>query len=1777
MNHISEPEAWDEEPHLSASQCLSNQLRQGFSEDVRELSDQQAKTLEDQSYCVVPDLFQGLAGFQRPVLMEYVRGAATSLLSQAVQERAKRTDAAIVCGPWDSCDLSNQDGLRLFLDRVRLERPQHVWLNPRSEPYSPLTNIHQRTESQKDRLQASRREALKEYVACTCVMHACIQQGCHVSIMLPDRCQAWRLPLFAKIRDKYGLFSGTTRGCAVNLRHPKDHRLMQQGWKVLTTQRRLAEVLDLRCACSKEYKHGCCSGHVDRPGNHYTKEFAHRAARALVQELSHEATLKECQGDTCLVTYFGDGEFCTCGEISLPHVPQPCTSCLKGRGQVQATGATPAQARTRAGQVLCASEVTNSGIGWVQAGQVTPAQVEPQVDPRLRISELEVVDTSGDACVVGAVGQELFTQEETQTVERRAQSLLEARNFTHKACENLIASLPQHVRSQHRGAILDERARYLTFGLYAYGNHYGVTKCTLQFPRVCRYILRYLQHWSKDKITCTSFVINDNGTLKMHKDHHNKEGCPNFLIGVSSYQHGGLWIEGPPENSRQKTRAKVLPNGETRLGHILDTRHQMVSFNAKQWHATEAWQGNRVVVSAFVSRGWDVVNSELQGLLRDLDFPVPERTLVQHPELSPLPVEDKAEDEAFVIKTRGPWSGPLKQQGVKEHERIKKQLYLLHAATGHGSVRHMVDALKRRNADPLVLQLARDFKCSICQERARVQPRQVASLEPLPQKYHTVSADMGHWTHPKTGEPQNFMVVIDEGSRFRIARILTKGHKATPSGAECMHYLMEGWIQIFGKPRTLRLDPAGNFRGQDVVSFCDRHSIYLDNIPGEAHWQIGATEQAVQGIKQVMSKLASSDPDMSAEECLSLAVNTFNQRELVRGFSPVQHVLGQSPDATGRLIRDLSGLSEEPILNKSPEDFRREEMRRAEAEKALADWQAQQRVTKAMNSRTRPLHHYQPGDLVYFWRTQESNKNKRQSGMNQGRILGPARVLAMETRKGPEGELRASHSIWCVRGRQLIKCSPEQLRPASMREELVEALSPDQQTPWTYQRLVKEIGGNQYQDVSSEVPSETEWHRAQDPAQEAPPTRRRRITYKRPSPEAGDESMDDLFLDEASQEISASSRRPRGKQNASLLQGHCWWTEVKEKHWSSHQSSFWSDTQAAVEVEIPLPEQRKQMDKVSRDLQSYFVGALKRKAVEVSERKLSPQDREKFKAAKMIEVKNFLAAEAFEALPEGLRPSREQAVGMRWVLTWKTQDNGQLKAKARAVLLGYQDPGYEHRATTAPVMTRQTRQLLLQLAANERWHIMKGDVSGAFLQGRSYPDELYCVPCPEICAEMGLPPETITRLKKACYGLVDAPLEWYKTVATFFDSLGLERLWSDACAWVWRVNGRVRGMISGHVDDFIFAGSQHDKEWQALLTQIRERFKWGDWDADRFTQCGVHVETVPEGFAISQPKYLESIEEIHVNATRRKQRDADTTDREKTQLRGLLGALSWHSQQVAPHIAADVSMLLSEVSKSTVETIFKANALLHHAKVRSEHKMMIHRCADEMVFLAWVDAGSQNRADGSSTQGIVIGAASTGLLRGEVEPISFISWHSNKIDRACRSPGAAETQAAVNGEDALYYARYQWSEMLYGRIDTRDPDQAVAKVPGCLVTDSRNVYDKLTCEVVSIKGAEKRTNIEALALKESQNNTGLVIRWVHSEAQLANSLTKKGGKNEIEMFYRMRQRWRIVEDANMKSARKRREEGLDPLAQTEKQIPDNTLSSSVGVAGVGGHASETLE
>ena len=111
-----------------------------------------------------------------------------------------------------------------------------------------------------------------------------------------------------------------------------------------------------------------------------------------------------------------------------------------------------------------------------------------------------------------------------------------------------------------------------------------------------------------------------------------------------------------------------------------------------------------------------------------------------------------------------------------------------------------------------------------------------------------------------------------------------------------------------------------------------------------------------------------------------------------------------------------------------------------------------------------------------------------------------------------------------------------------------------------------------------------------------------------------------------------------------------------------------------------------------------------------------------------------------------------------------------------------------------------------------------------------------------------------------------------------------------------------------------------------------------------------------------------------------------------------------------------------------------------------------------------------------------------------------------------------------------------------------DVDSTVNHVPGCVVSDSRNVFDKLQTEELSIKGQERRVDLELLSLKSAQRNNNVRVRWVHSEAQLGNALTKSGAK-ELDMYYQMGGTWRIVNDPKMRSARKRRSEGMDAFEE----------------------------
>jgi hypothetical protein len=148
-----------------------------------------------------------------------------------------------------------------------------------------------------------------------------------------------------------------------------------------------------------------------------------------------------------------------------------------------------------------------------------------------------------------------------------------------------------------------------------------------------------------------------------------------------------------------------------------------------------------------------------------------------------------------------------------------------------------------------------------------------------------------------------------------------------------------------------------------------------------------------------------------------------------------------------------------------------------------------------------------------------------------------------------------------------------------------------------------------------------------------------------------------------------------------------------------------------IEVALCSLEDHEEEQQFCRDASAYVTNFLRRRRVEVSTKHLTKEELQELSAAKGSEIKSWLKEEVVRLLPEGM--AREQdAMKLRWVVTWKTDDSDPRgkKLKARLVVLGFQDPRLGEREVNSPTMTRRSRGLFIQNAVNRRWTVYKADV-----------------------------------------------------------------------------------------------------------------------------------------------------------------------------------------------------------------------------------------------------------------------------------------------------------------------------------------------------------------------------------------------------------------------------------------------------------------------------------
>ena len=545
-----------------------------------------------------------------------------------------------------------------------------------------------------------------------------------------------------------------------------------------------------------------------------------------------------------------------------------------------------------------------------------------------------------------------------------------------------------------------------------------------------------------------------------------------------------------------------------------------------------------------------------------------------------------------------------------------------------------------------------------------------------------------------------------------------------------------------------------------------------------------------------------------------------------------------------------------------------------------------------------------------------------------------------------------------------------------------------------------------------------------------------------------------------------------------------------------------------------------------------------------------------FEKAKLKEVTNWVQEHAVKLWHDKVPPDR--ILKMRWIYTIK-QDNS---AKARIVLIGYQDPDLGSLKTTSPTMTRRTRGLFLTACSFKGWTALKGDVRAAFLQGLESEEErsIFARPVIELAKHLGGDANSYVKVVKACYGLANAPAQWHSSVDHTMRSCGFQPLLTEPCCWRLLEDGELVGLAVAHVDDFLFAGNDSSQLWQGAIQSIYDAYKWSPWESDSYMHCGVKVvQNADSSFSLNHAEYCTSIEQIKFQP----RHEGDSiNEQEKNQLRAVLGALQWRAYQSAPQHQAKLSQLQSQVAFPTVRTLMETNKLVREVYSGRNVGLKYHRLQEEdpfkITFVAWTDAAVGNRHDMSSSGGYVIAATESKILEGRPCPLNVISWKAGKLPRIARSSLSAEIQAFSIAEEELMYVRLQWLEMNGIEIPLNDAASVVKQSPGVLVTDAKSLFDVIKKGPQSTSGLglkEKYSVLDMLSVFQRLSKCQTITRWVHSEAQLADAMTKPTANSSLLQML-INGSWTLIYDETFTSSKNLKKRAKLPAPSKDYGVCD---------------------
>ena len=460
-------------------------------------------------------------------------------------------------------------------------------------------------------------------------------------------------------------------------------------------------------------------------------------------------------------------------------------------------------------------------------------------------------------------------------------------------------------------------------------------------------------------------------------------------------------------------------------------------------------------------------------------------------------------------------------------------------------------------------------------------------------------------------------------------------------------------------------------------------------------------------------------------------------------------------------------------------------------------------------------------------------------------------------------------------------------------------------------------------------------------------------------------------------------------------------------------------------------------------------------------------------------------------LPPGHRP-----IGLKWVFKVKRNETGAIvKYKARLVAKGYvQQQGVDYDEVFAPVARMESVRMILAIAARERWLVHHMDVKSAFLNGE-LTEEVYVQQPPGFTAAGH--DGKVLRLRKALYGLRQAPRAWNVKLDTSLRELGFIKCSSEHGMYT-RGEAASRVVVGVYVDDLIITGASR-KEIGGFKVEMHRLFRMSDLGLLSY-YLGIEVKQTDDAIILCQGAYAQKLLDkarlaecnpcqTPMEARLKLSKVSGTPNVDATLYRSLVGSLRY-----LVHTRPDISFAVGYVSRymesPQQEHMGAVKHLLRYIAGTIDFGLRYARHGNpslDLVGYSDSDLGG-DIDDRKSTTGII-------FFLDDMP----VSWQSQKQRVVALSSCEAEYIAGAAGAcQAVWLARLR-SDVL--GTELRPPQLRMDNMSAIALSKNPVLHDR-----------SKHIDTKFHFIRECVEGREISLEFASSQEQLADILTKSLGR-----------------------------------------------------------------